>query len=115
MISRRFSACSSERMPCVVVRTAISPPSLSCDPLLRMPIATAPKRRYARAPDPEGGAMPTYVLLSTLTSQGVQTLKSNPDRLREVNRDMVELGARGSTRIQTLTAMTIEEFLETLT
>ena len=38
--------------------------------------------------------MPTYILLSSLTSQGVQTLKSNPDRLREVNKDVEELGAR---------------------
>ena len=93
--------------------------------------------------------MPTYLLLSQLSTQGVQTLKSNPDRLREVNRDVEELGARvlhqwatlgpfdfvsvveapdtatiarvsvalgarGSTKIQTLPALTIEEFLETL-
>jgi uncharacterized protein with GYD domain len=38
--------------------------------------------------------MPTYILLSNLTAQGVQTLKSNPERLREVNRDVEELGAR---------------------
>ena len=38
--------------------------------------------------------MPTYILLSTLTLQGVQTLKANPDRLREVNRDIEELGAK---------------------
>jgi uncharacterized protein with GYD domain len=38
--------------------------------------------------------MPTYLMLSTLTAQGVQTLKSNPDRLREVNRDVEELGAK---------------------
>src|SRR5438132_822924 len=38
--------------------------------------------------------MPTYILLSSLTAQGVQTLKSNPDRLREVNRDVEELGAK---------------------
>ena len=38
--------------------------------------------------------MPTYILLSTLTQQGVQTLKSNPDRLRQVNHDIEELGAR---------------------
>ena len=38
--------------------------------------------------------MPTYILLSKLTPQGVQTLRSNPDRLREVNRDVEELGAR---------------------
>jgi uncharacterized protein with GYD domain len=38
--------------------------------------------------------MPTYILLTTLTAQGVQTLKANPDRLREVNRDVEELGAK---------------------
>lgn len=38
--------------------------------------------------------MPTYILLTTLTAQGVQTLKSNPDRLRAVNQDVEELGAR---------------------
>ena len=93
--------------------------------------------------------MPTYIMLSSLTAQGVQTLKANPDRLREVNRDVEELGAkvvhqwatlgpfdfvnvveapdtatmarvsvalgaRGSTKIQTLPALTIEELLETL-
>ena len=76
----------------------------------------------------------------------MQTLKSNPDRLREVNHDVEELGAkvlhqwatlgeydfinvvdapdaatiarvsvalgaRGSTKIRTLTALTIDEFL----
>ena len=94
--------------------------------------------------------MPTYVLLSNLTDEGAKSLKSNPKRLQEVNKEIekfgakvtaqyavlgpydfvsivecpdnetiarvsVELGARGSTRIQTLTAMTIDEFLETLT
>jgi uncharacterized protein with GYD domain len=38
--------------------------------------------------------MPIFILLSTLTQQGVQTLKSNPERLREVNKDVEELGAR---------------------
>ncbi len=93
--------------------------------------------------------MPTYILLSTLSAQGVQTLKSNPDRLREVNHDVEELGAkvvhqwatlgeydfisvveapdaatiarvsvalgaRGSTKVQTITALTIDEFLAAL-
>ena len=93
--------------------------------------------------------MATYILLSSLTAQGVQTLKSNPDRLREVNSDIQELGAqvvhqwatlgeydfvnvveapdtatvarvsvalgaRGSTKIQTLPALTIDEFVQTL-
>ena len=38
--------------------------------------------------------MPVYILLSTLTVQGVQTLKSNPDRLRAVNQDVEELGCK---------------------
>jgi uncharacterized protein with GYD domain len=94
--------------------------------------------------------MPVYILLSTLTQQGVQTLKSNPERLRQVNQDVEELGAkvlhqwatlgefdfvniveapdvatiakvslalaaRGSTRIETLPALEIEDFLRTLT
>jgi uncharacterized protein with GYD domain len=38
--------------------------------------------------------MPMYLMLTTLTAQGVQTLKANPSRLREVNRDVEELGAK---------------------
>ena len=94
--------------------------------------------------------MAIYILLSRLTQQGVVTLKSNPDRLREVNREVEELGAkvlhqwatlgefdfvnvveapdtatiarvsvalgaRGSTKIETLPALTIDEFIQTLT
>lgn len=90
-----------------------------------------------------------FILLSSLSQQGVQTLKSNPERLRQVNHDVEELGARvlhqwatlgafdfvnvveapdvetvakvsvalgarGSTRIQTLPALEIEDFLRTL-
>ena len=87
--------------------------------------------------------------MSTLTQQGVQTLKSNPERLRAVNKDVEELGckvlhqwatlgefdfvnvveapdiatiakvsialaARGSTKIETLPALDVEDFLQTL-
>ena len=38
--------------------------------------------------------MPTYLMLTTLTEKGVQTLHANPARLGEVNRDIEELGAR---------------------
>ena len=93
--------------------------------------------------------MPLYVMLSNLTAQGVQTLKANPDRLREVNRDIEELGAkvlhqwatlgpfdfvnvveapdtatiakvsvalgaRGSAKLQTLAAISVEELMTTL-
>ena len=93
--------------------------------------------------------MPTYIMLTTLTAQGVQTLRSNPERLHEVNRDVEELGARvlhqwatigpydfvnvveapddatiarisialgarGSAKLQTMSALTIDELLGTL-
>jgi uncharacterized protein with GYD domain len=38
--------------------------------------------------------MPKYLMLSTLNEQGLQTLRANPDRLREVNKDVEELGAK---------------------
>jgi uncharacterized protein with GYD domain len=37
--------------------------------------------------------MPTFVLLSTLTPEGVQTIKNNPARIREVNKEIEQLGA----------------------
>jgi uncharacterized protein with GYD domain len=37
--------------------------------------------------------MPTFVLLSTLTPEGVQTVKNNPTRIREVNKEVEQLGA----------------------
>ena len=38
--------------------------------------------------------MPTYVMLSTLTPEGVQTVKNNPSRIREVNEEIEQLGAK---------------------
>ena len=93
--------------------------------------------------------MPTYLMLSTLSEQGMQTLRANPERIREVNKDVEELGAkvlhqwatlgefdfvnvveapdtatiarvsialgaRGSTRVETLPALTIDELVATL-
>jgi uncharacterized protein with GYD domain len=37
--------------------------------------------------------VPTWILLTTLTPEGVQTLKNNPARIREVNREVEQLGA----------------------
>jgi uncharacterized protein with GYD domain len=37
--------------------------------------------------------VPTFVLLSTLTPEGVQTIKNNPQRILEVNREIEQLGA----------------------
>jgi uncharacterized protein with GYD domain len=41
----------------------------------------------------ETKAMPTYIMLSTLTPEGVQTVKNNPQRIREVNKEVEQLGA----------------------
>ena len=37
--------------------------------------------------------MPTFVLLSRLTPEGVQTVKNNPSRIREVNDEIEQIGA----------------------
>ena len=46
--------------------------------------------------------MPTYVMLSTLTPEGVQTIKSNPARIREVNKELEQLGASVKAQWSTL-------------
>jgi uncharacterized protein with GYD domain len=38
--------------------------------------------------------MATYLMFATLTPEGVRTLKHNPERIREVNREVEELGVR---------------------
>ena len=90
--------------------------------------------------------MPLYVLLSTLTDEGRKTVNERPDRIREVNREIqdmgaqvlhqfavlglydfvsiveaednesiarvsVRLGSRGTVRIMTLPAMTLNDFI----
>jgi uncharacterized protein with GYD domain len=47
-------------------------------------------------------AVPTYIMLSTLTPEGVQTVKTNPARIREVNREVEQLGARVTAQWATL-------------
>ena len=37
--------------------------------------------------------MPTFIMLTTLTPEGVQTVKNNPARIREVNQEVEQLGA----------------------
>ena len=37
--------------------------------------------------------MPTYIMLTTLTPEGVQTVKNNPQRIKEVSREIEQLGA----------------------
>jgi len=38
--------------------------------------------------------MPKYLMLSTLSEQGLQTLRANPERVQEVNKDVEEMGAK---------------------
>jgi uncharacterized protein with GYD domain len=44
-------------------------------------------------PREEPTTMPTYIMLSTLTPEGVQTVKNNPQRIQEVNKEVEQLGA----------------------
>jgi uncharacterized protein with GYD domain len=93
--------------------------------------------------------VPTYVLLSTLSPEGVQTIKNNPQRIREVNKEVeqlgakvkaqwatlgrfdfvniveapdeatmarvsMELGSRGTSRYESLTAIPVDDFIASL-
>ena len=93
--------------------------------------------------------MATYVMLSTLTSRGAQTVKAKPGRIKEVNREIekmggkitaqyavlgpydfltileaddnetvarisLEIGARGSVKILTLSAVPIDDFIRSV-
>lgn len=38
--------------------------------------------------------MPTFIMLSSLTDDGAATIKKNPERIKEVNKDVEALGGR---------------------
>ncbi len=46
--------------------------------------------------------MATYILLSTLTDEGAETVKKNPSRIKEVNKEIEKLGARVTAQYATL-------------
>lgn len=46
--------------------------------------------------------MPTYIMLTKLTPEGVQTVKNNPARIREVNTEVQQLGAEVKAQWATL-------------
>ena len=85
--------------------------------------------------------MPIYVMISTLTPEGVQTVKNNPQRIKEVNRELeqigarvlhqwatlgrfdfektmakvsMELGSRGTAHYESLPAIPIDEFIDSI-
>src|SRR5919107_1718590 len=79
----------------------VSEAASATDGAARVAIATATangrvmRRGYIprRRTPSKGSSVPTFVMLSTLTPEGVQTLKSNPQRIREVNKEIEQLGA----------------------
>jgi uncharacterized protein with GYD domain len=97
----------------------------------------------------KGGAMPTFIMLTRLTADGVKTIKDNPTRVQEVNKEVeqlgvkvvnqwatlgeydfvsvveapdektmaklsVELGSRGTTTNETMTAIPVDDFVGSL-
>lgn len=46
--------------------------------------------------------MPAYVMLTTLTPEGVRTLKNNPGRVAEVNKEVEQIGAKVREQYATL-------------
>ena len=46
--------------------------------------------------------MPTFVMLTQLSPEGVQTVKNNPNRIKEVNREIEALGASVTAQWATL-------------
>jgi uncharacterized protein with GYD domain len=93
--------------------------------------------------------MSLYIMMSTLTDEGRKTVKSNPQRIKEVNKEVeamgvkilaqyvvlgqydfinileapnietvakvaLELGSRGTLQTNTLAALTLDNFINTL-
>lgn len=46
--------------------------------------------------------MPTYLMLTKLTPEGVRTLKNNPSRVTEVNHEVEQIGAKVVSQYATL-------------
>ena len=46
--------------------------------------------------------MPTYVMLTNLTADGIRTLKNNPGRVAEVNQEVEQIGAKVVAQYATL-------------
>ena len=46
--------------------------------------------------------MPTYVMLTNLTADGIRTLKNNPGRVAEVNQEVEQIGAKVLAQYATL-------------
>jgi uncharacterized protein with GYD domain len=60
---------------------------------------TTGERRPTANEDP---GMPTYIMLTKLTPDGVQTIKNNPERIRQVNDEVRALGGTVTAQWATL-------------
>ena len=47
-----------------------------------------------RVESTRGVPVPTYIMLTRLTPDGVKTIKDNPSRVNEVNREVEQLGVK---------------------
>jgi len=50
----------------------------------------------------ESKEMATYIMLSTLTDEGAETIKKNPGRIKEVNKEIEALGVKVKDQYATL-------------
>lgn len=46
--------------------------------------------------------MPIYIMMSSLTEEGRKSLKNNPERIKEVNREIEKMGAKVIAQYATL-------------
>jgi uncharacterized protein with GYD domain len=46
--------------------------------------------------------MPVYIMMSTLTDEGRKTLKNNPERIKEVNKEIEKMGSKVLAQYATL-------------
>ena len=56
--------------------------------------------------------MPTYIMLTKLTPEGIQTVKNNPARIQEVNREIESLGAEVKAQWATLGSFDFVNIIE---
>src|SRR5262249_53319687 len=55
---------------------------------------TCEKRGSGISRHSKGARMATFIMLTRLTADGVKTLKNNPARVQEVNKEVEQLGAK---------------------
>lgn len=58
--------------------------------------------------------MAVYVMLTTLTDEGRRTLKNNPNRLKEVNKEVEEMGGKILAQYAILGAYDFINIIETV-